>query len=68
VTATLLKPDALEECAVAAGGAIAAACAAAGATVVAPGPRTSGDDLAALVAFLASAAGAYFSGCRVELR
>lgn len=38
------------------------------ATVVAPGPRTSDDELGALVAFLASAGGEYFSGCRFELR
>ena len=38
------------------------------ATVVVPGPRTTGDELGALVAFLASAGGEYFSGCRFELR
>jgi NAD(P)-dependent dehydrogenase (short-subunit alcohol dehydrogenase family) len=38
------------------------------ATVVVPGPRTTGDELGALVAFLASAGGGYFSGCRFELR
>ncbi len=38
------------------------------ATVVVPGARTSDDELAALVAFLASAGGEYFSGCRFELR
>ena len=38
------------------------------ATVIAPGPRTSDDEIAAFVAFLASAAGEYFSGCRFDLR
>ncbi|MEA2223663.1 MAG: hypothetical protein QOH83_2039, partial [Solirubrobacteraceae bacterium] len=38
------------------------------ATVVVPGPRATGDELGALVAFLASAGGEYFSGCRFELR
>jgi NAD(P)-dependent dehydrogenase (short-subunit alcohol dehydrogenase family) len=38
------------------------------ATAIVPGPRTSDDELAALVAFLASAGGAYFSGCRFSLR
>lgn len=38
------------------------------ATVVVPGPRTSEHDVGALVAFLASAAGDYFSGCRFTLR
>ena len=38
------------------------------ATVVVPGARTTGDELGALVAFLASAGGEYFSGCRFELR
>jgi len=38
------------------------------ATVIVPGPRTADDELAALVAFVASAAGAYFSGCRFTLR
>ena len=38
------------------------------ATVVAPGPRTSDDEIAALVALLASAGGEYFSGCRFDLR
>jgi NAD(P)-dependent dehydrogenase (short-subunit alcohol dehydrogenase family) len=38
------------------------------ATVVVPGPRTTDDELGALVAFLASAGGEYFSGCRFELR
>lgn len=34
------------------------------AVAIAPGPRTTDDELAALVAFLASAGGEYFSGCR----
>ena len=34
------------------------------ATAIVAGPRTVDDDLAALVAFLASAGGEYFSGCR----
>jgi NAD(P)-dependent dehydrogenase (short-subunit alcohol dehydrogenase family) len=38
------------------------------ATVVVPGARTTGDELGALVAFLASAGGEYFSGCRFDLR
>ena len=38
------------------------------ATAVVPGPRTSEDELGALVAFLASAAGDYYSGCRFDLR
>ena len=38
------------------------------ATAIAPGPRTADDEVAALVAFLASAGGAYFSGCRFDLR
>ena len=38
------------------------------ATAVVPGARTTDDELAALVAFLASAAGEYFSGCRFALR
>lgn len=38
------------------------------ATVVAAGPRTTDDELGALVAFLASAGGDYFSGCRFDLR
>ena len=38
------------------------------ATAIVPGPRTSDDELAALVAFLASAGGEYFSGCRFSLR
>lgn len=38
------------------------------ATAVAPGPRTTEDELAGLVAFLASAGGDYFSGCRFTLR
>jgi NAD(P)-dependent dehydrogenase (short-subunit alcohol dehydrogenase family) len=36
-------------------------------TTIAPGPATSGDQVAALVAFLASPAGSYYSGCRLEL-
>jgi NAD(P)-dependent dehydrogenase (short-subunit alcohol dehydrogenase family) len=38
------------------------------ATAIVPGPRTTDDELAALVAFLASAGGEYFSGCRFSLR
>jgi len=38
------------------------------ATAILPGPRTTDDELAALVAFLASAGGEYFSGCRFTLR
>jgi NAD(P)-dependent dehydrogenase (short-subunit alcohol dehydrogenase family) len=38
------------------------------ATAIVPGSRTSDDELAALVAFLASAGGEYFSGCRFSLR
>lgn len=38
------------------------------ATVVVPGPRSSEKDVGALVAFLTSAAGDYFSGCRFALR
>ncbi len=37
------------------------------ATAVAPGPRTSDEQLAMLVSFLASSAGDYFSGCRFDL-
>ena len=36
-------------------------------TVLAPGRETGEDDLATLVAFLCSEAGAYYSGCRFEL-
>lgn len=35
---------------------------------IAPGARTAADELAALVAYLASPAGAYFSGCQLDLR
>lgn len=38
------------------------------ATVVVPGAQTTDDELGALVAFLASAGGEYFSGCRFALR
>jgi NAD(P)-dependent dehydrogenase (short-subunit alcohol dehydrogenase family) len=38
------------------------------AVAVARGPRTSDEEVAQLVAYLASAAGAYYSGCRFELR
>ena len=38
------------------------------ATAIAPGPRTDAAAVAQLVAFLASAAGEYFSGCRFDLR
>jgi hypothetical protein len=37
------------------------------ATAVTPGTNTSDDDLATLIAFLCSEAGAYYSGCRFEL-
>ncbi len=36
-------------------------------TAILPGPRTTEEELAELVAFLASAAGDYFSGCRFDL-
>jgi NAD(P)-dependent dehydrogenase (short-subunit alcohol dehydrogenase family) len=35
---------------------------------IAPGEDTSDDELAALIAYLASPAGAYFSGCLLDLR
>ncbi len=35
---------------------------------IAPGQATSDDDLATLVAFLVSEAGAYYSGCCLDLR
>jgi NAD(P)-dependent dehydrogenase (short-subunit alcohol dehydrogenase family) len=38
------------------------------AVAVARGPQTSDEDAAQLVAFLASAGGAYYSGCRFDLR
>ena len=38
------------------------------ATAIVPGPRTSDDELAQLVTFLASAGGEYFSGCRFDPR
>jgi NAD(P)-dependent dehydrogenase (short-subunit alcohol dehydrogenase family) len=34
---------------------------------IAPGTRTSAQEIAALVAYLASPAGAYFSGCLLDL-
>jgi NAD(P)-dependent dehydrogenase (short-subunit alcohol dehydrogenase family) len=37
------------------------------ATLVAPGPAAAQDELAAFVAFLASRAGGYYSGCRFDL-
>jgi hypothetical protein len=37
------------------------------AVVVCPGASTTEDDVADLVAFLLSAAGGYFSGCRFDL-
>jgi lipopolysaccharide/colanic/teichoic acid biosynthesis glycosyltransferase len=37
------------------------------ATAVVPGARTSAEDLATLIAFLCSVAGAYCSGCRFDL-
>ena len=36
-------------------------------TMVAPGPATPDDEVATLVAFLASPAGDYYSGCRFDL-
>jgi NAD(P)-dependent dehydrogenase (short-subunit alcohol dehydrogenase family) len=36
-------------------------------SVIAPGPATTDEHMAALVAFLLSPAGGYFSGCRFEL-
>jgi hypothetical protein len=36
-------------------------------TAIAPGPTTTDEELAQLVAFLSSPAGAYFSGCRFDL-
>jgi NAD(P)-dependent dehydrogenase (short-subunit alcohol dehydrogenase family) len=36
-------------------------------TAILPGPRTTADELGELVAFLASPAGDYFSGCRFDL-
>jgi NAD(P)-dependent dehydrogenase (short-subunit alcohol dehydrogenase family) len=38
------------------------------AVAIAPGEHTAADQLAALVAYLASPAGAYFSGCLLDLR
>jgi NAD(P)-dependent dehydrogenase (short-subunit alcohol dehydrogenase family) len=35
--------------------------------MIAPGPTTTGEELAELVCFLVSTAGEYFSGCRLEL-
>ncbi len=35
---------------------------------IAPGPGSSADEVAALVAYLASPAGSYFSGCLLDLR
>jgi NAD(P)-dependent dehydrogenase (short-subunit alcohol dehydrogenase family) len=35
---------------------------------IAPGPRTLAADIGALAAYLASPAGAYFSGCQLDLR
>jgi hypothetical protein len=37
------------------------------ATMLAPGPASTDEELGALVAYLASPAGDYFSGCRFEL-
>ena len=58
--AQLRKPDASAGRAVAAGGAIAAVSAAA--------PIATEDELAALVAYLALAAGDHYGGCRSDLR
>ncbi len=82
MTATLLRPGALEGRAAVVEGADAAGCAESGATIVAPraervdvlvvdiapGPRTAAGDVAQLAALLASAAGECFSGCRFDLR
>jgi hypothetical protein len=38
------------------------------ATAIVPGPKTTDDELATLVAYLCSEAGAYFSGCRFDVR
>ena len=38
------------------------------ATLVAPGAHATEEEVGALVAYLASAAGEYFSGCRFDLR
>ena len=38
------------------------------ATLVAPGAHATDEEVGALVAYLASAAGEYFSGCRFDLR
>jgi len=38
------------------------------AVTIAPGDRTGAEELATLVAFLASPAGAYYSGCLLDLR
>ena len=38
------------------------------AVTIAPGATTAGSEVAALAAFLASPAGAYFSGCLLDLR
>ncbi len=37
------------------------------AVAIAPGARTSEEDLATLIAFVCSGAGAYYSGCRFQL-
>jgi citronellol/citronellal dehydrogenase len=36
-------------------------------TTITPGPRTSDDEVAGIVAYLASPAGDYFSGARLDL-
>ena len=38
------------------------------AVAIAPGDRTAAGEVAALIAYLASPAGAYFSGCLLDLR
>ena len=35
---------------------------------LAPGPHTTADEVASVVAYLASPAGAYFSGCQLDMR
>jgi NAD(P)-dependent dehydrogenase (short-subunit alcohol dehydrogenase family) len=37
-------------------------------TAIAPGPSTTDEELATVIAYLCSEAGAYFSGCRFDVR